>query len=142
MPLSAQQTAAIKEVLQTILAQTITRGKRLVQVAGMFMDLVDRQEWPQYYEASPLRFLSLIVFKKYFQKVIPEPRCLKNIQTSLDKGRYKEPLDVYRDISLVFWNALFYNEPDSQIADDANSLKVWSFVTLFQINALTARRVF
>jgi chromatin structure-remodeling complex subunit RSC1/2 len=42
----------------------------------------------------------------------------------LDKGRYKEPLDVYRDISLVFWNALFYNEPKSQIAADAESLKV------------------
>jgi len=61
MPLSAQQTAAIKEVMQIILAQTITRGKRLVQVAAMFMDLVDRQEWPQYYEASPLQFLILIV---------------------------------------------------------------------------------
>jgi chromatin structure-remodeling complex subunit RSC1/2 len=52
MPLSALQTAAIKEVIQVILAQTATRGKR--QLAGMFMDLVDRQEWPQYYEVSPI----------------------------------------------------------------------------------------
>jgi hypothetical protein len=48
MPLSSLQTAAIKEVIQVILAQTATRGKR--QLAAMFMDLVDRQEWPQYYE--------------------------------------------------------------------------------------------
>lgn len=48
MPLSAVQTAAIKEVIQVILSQTAPRGKR--QLAAMFMDLVDRQEWPQYYE--------------------------------------------------------------------------------------------
>jgi len=54
MPLSAAQTAAIKEVIQVILTQT-ARGKR--QVAAMFMDLVDRQEWPQYYEVRPSSFL-------------------------------------------------------------------------------------
>ncbi len=58
-----------------------------------------------------------------FVQVIPEPRCLKNIQIGLEKGRYKDALDVYTDLSLVFWNALFYNEPKSQIAADAASLK-------------------
>ena len=33
-------------------------------------------------------------------------------------------MDVYTELSLVFWNALFYNEPTSQIAADAESLKV------------------
>ena len=56
--------------------------------------------------------------------MIPEPRCLKNIQAGVEKGRYREATDVYTDLSLVFWNALFYNEPDSQIAVDAGTLKV------------------
>ncbi|KAF9527101.1 hypothetical protein CPB83DRAFT_856749 [Crepidotus variabilis] len=103
MPITATQNAAIKEIIQIILAQTSSRGKR--QLAAMFMDLVDRNDWPQYFE------------------VIPEPRCLKNIQSGLEKGRYKEATDVYTDISLVFWNALFYNEPKSQIAADAETLK-------------------
>ena len=49
---------------------------------------------------------------------------MKNIQAGVEKGRYREASDVYTDLSLVFWNALFYNEPDSQIAMDAGSLKV------------------
>jgi chromatin structure-remodeling complex subunit RSC1/2 len=49
---------------------------------------------------------------------------LKNIQASVEKGRYRDASDVYTDLSLVFWNALFYNEPGSQIAMDAGSLKV------------------
>lgn len=57
-------------------------------------------------------------------QLIPEPRCLNNIRTSIEKGRYKEALDVYTDLSLVFWNAIFYNEPNSQIASDAQTLKV------------------
>lgn len=31
---------------------------------------------------------------------------------------------AYTDLSLIFWNALFYNEADSQIALDAATLKV------------------
>ena len=59
--------------------------------------------------------------------MIPEPRCLKNIQSGVAKGRYKEARDVYTDLSLVFWNALFYNEAGSQIAMDAAILKVREF---------------
>lgn len=33
-------------------------------------------------------------------------------------------MNAYTDLSLVFWNALFYNEPGSQIALDAETLKV------------------
>jgi chromatin structure-remodeling complex subunit RSC1/2 len=32
-------------------------------------------------------------------------------------------MNAYTDLSLVFWNALFYNEPGSQIALDADTLK-------------------
>lgn len=59
-----------------------------------------------------------------FVQVIPEPRCINNVKAGLEKGRYKETSDVYTDLSLVFWNALFYNEPGSQIALDAETLKV------------------
>lgn len=59
-----------------------------------------------------------------FAQVIPEPRCINNIRNTLAKNRYKDPLDVYTDLSLVFWNALFYNEEGSQIAVDAETLKV------------------
>ena len=31
---------------------------------------------------------------------------------------------AYTDLSLIFWNALFYNEAGSQIALDAGTLKV------------------
>lgn len=131
MVVTAAQTSAIKEVLQAILNQTAMRGKR--QLAAMFMDLVDRQEWPQYFE---VRFLHLTPFSGLLQliQVIPEPRCLRYIQAGLEKGRYKDALDVYTDLSLVFWNALFYNEPKSQIAADAESLKVcyrFAFIYLF-----------
>lgn len=57
-------------------------------------------------------------------QVIPEPRCLNGIRANIDKNRYKDPLDAYTDLSLVFWNALFYNEPGSQIASDAQTLQV------------------
>lgn len=56
--------------------------------------------------------------------MIPEPRCLNNIRDGVAKNRYKDARDVYTDVSLVFWNALYYNEPGSQIADDALTLKV------------------
>jgi len=36
--------------------------------------------------------------------------------------RYREASDVYTDLSLVFWNALFYNEPDSEIGSLKNLL--------------------
>lgn len=33
-------------------------------------------------------------------------------------------MDAYTDLALVFWNAIYYNEVDSQIATDAKQLKV------------------
>ncbi|KAL0945642.1 hypothetical protein HGRIS_014795 [Hohenbuehelia grisea] len=105
MPISATQKAAIEQVIQSLLTATPPgpRGKR--HLAGMFLELVDRHDWAHYYE------------------VIPEPRCLNNIRAGVTKGRYKDPLDVYTDLCLVFWNALYYNEAESQIAVDAETLK-------------------
>ncbi|KAF8628527.1 hypothetical protein AX15_003840 [Amanita polypyramis BW_CC] len=103
MALTPAQKGAVEEVLDAIVSAIGPRGRR--QLSAMFMDLVDRTEWPQYYE------------------VIPEPRCLNNIRDGVAKSRYKDARDVYTDISLVFWNALYYNEPGSQIAGDAGTLK-------------------
>ena len=77
--------------------------------------------------AAVLRSMSVAeisVLMSHLFQVIPEPRCLNNVKAGLDKGRYKEATDVYTDISLVFWNALYYNEPGSGIATDADTLKV------------------
>ncbi|KAF9042166.1 hypothetical protein BJ165DRAFT_1415950 [Panaeolus papilionaceus] len=103
MTLTPAQKTAVEEVLGAIISATSTRGRR--QLVSMFIDPIDPEEWPQYYE------------------VIPEPRCIKTIQATLEKGKYKNALDVYTDLSLVFWNALFYNEPKSQISLDAEHLK-------------------
>ncbi|KAJ7074234.1 hypothetical protein C8F01DRAFT_1099728 [Mycena amicta] len=93
---------AIGEILDAINNATGHRKRRL---ASEFLELVDRSDWPQYY------------------RLIPQPRALDPIRVNLDKNKYKRPLDAYTDISLVFWNATYYNEPDSQIAGDAQTLK-------------------
>lgn len=56
--------------------------------------------------------------------MIPEPRCLNLIQSRLAKNGYKNALDVYIDLNLVFKNALYYNETGSQITKDATTLQV------------------
>jgi chromatin structure-remodeling complex subunit RSC1/2 len=48
MPITLEQKNAIEEVITALLALTASRGKR--QLAAIFMDLVDRAEWPEYYE--------------------------------------------------------------------------------------------
>ncbi|KAJ7088356.1 hypothetical protein B0H15DRAFT_289076 [Mycena belliarum] len=103
MAITPSQKQAIEEVLRSITSAIGAPRKR--QLAGMFLELVDRHTWPEYYQ------------------VIPEPRCLNGIQAMLEKNRYKDPLDAYTDLSLVFLNALFYNEPESQISLDAQTLK-------------------
>ncbi|KAJ7621067.1 hypothetical protein FB45DRAFT_838799 [Roridomyces roridus] len=103
MVLTTAQKTAIEQVIDAITSATGSPRKR--QLCGMFLELVDRADWPEYFE------------------VIPQPRSLNNIRTALEKNRYKDSLEAYTDISLVFWNALYYNEPGSQIAADAQTLK-------------------
>ena len=59
-------------------------------------------------------------------QVIPSPRSINSVKASLAKNKYKDALQAYEDLSLVFLNALFYNEDQSQIAKDASTLKVGS----------------
>lgn len=50
MPLDPAKKTAIGEVVDALLRMQAPRGKRLL--CGMFMDLVDRVDWPQYYEVN------------------------------------------------------------------------------------------
>jgi hypothetical protein len=125
MAITAAQKAALEEIIQVLTTMKSPRKKRVL--SEMFLELVNRAEWPEYYEVWPrnvctprLRISPRVILVK---KLIPEPRCLNNIRSSVEKNRYKEVLDAYTDLSLVFWNALFYNEPDSQISEDAGTLK-------------------
>ncbi|KAG1814375.1 uncharacterized protein BJ212DRAFT_1482112 [Suillus subaureus] len=82
MTITAAQKTAIEEVIEIIVAATPARGKR--QLSQLFMDLVDRSEWPEYYE------------------VIPEPRCINAIKSSVERNRYKDALNaVYRSVARV-----------------------------------------
>lgn len=42
----------------------------------------------------------------------------------LGKSKYRDALEVFADLRLVFMNALFYNTDGSQISKDAATLKV------------------
>ena len=53
MPVSAAQKTAIEEVIRAITSASSRRAKR--RLADMFMDLVDRESWPEYYEVPILR---------------------------------------------------------------------------------------
>ncbi|KAI0666207.1 hypothetical protein C8Q78DRAFT_994933 [Trametes maxima] len=103
MPINAAQRTAIDEVVRALTGATSRRAKR--RLAGMFLELVDKEHWPEYYE------------------VIPQPRCLNGVKSNLAQNKYKDPLDVFQDLHLVFLNALHYNEPGSQISKDATALK-------------------
>jgi len=50
MAITAAQKTAIEDILSILVAATPSRGKR--QLAGMFLDLVDRTDWPEYYEVT------------------------------------------------------------------------------------------
>ena len=48
MTITSQQKQALEEIIQTILDAKSSRGKR--QLAEMFLELVDKTDWPEYYE--------------------------------------------------------------------------------------------
>ncbi|KAI0294782.1 hypothetical protein BC826DRAFT_909647 [Russula brevipes] len=103
MAVTAAQNAAIEQVIEAIKRVTSPRKKRVL--AELFLDLVDKETWANYYQ------------------VIPQPRSLNGVLQKLQDGSYKGPLEAYEDLSLVFWNALYYNESSSQIYRDAGTLK-------------------
>jgi hypothetical protein len=54
MSLIPAQKSAIEEVINVLTTTPVPRGKR--RLAEMFMDLVDKDEWPEYYEVSLFLF--------------------------------------------------------------------------------------
>ncbi|KAF9644688.1 hypothetical protein BDM02DRAFT_3121491 [Thelephora ganbajun] len=104
MPLSPPQITAANEVINILCsAPAGPRAKR--KLGEMFMDLVDKDDLPEYYE------------------VIQDPKCLNGVLADLKANRFKDAQAVYDDLNLIFLNALHYNREDSQIAKDANTLK-------------------
>ena len=127
MPISAAHKAAIEEVVTAILTTTSRRTKR--NLSEMFLDLVDRDAWPEYYEvrpvsASPLRNDPSLMRLLGLMQVIPQPRCIHGVKSTLAQNKYRHALDAFEDLNLVFLNALHYNEEGSQIAKDAKMLQV------------------
>ncbi|KAJ3738797.1 hypothetical protein DFH05DRAFT_735327 [Lentinula detonsa] len=124
MTLTPSQKSAISSILDVLLTAVATppskakpgelgvggtgigtgRGRKRL-LSGMFLISLDQNDWAEYYD------------------LIPNPRALHPIRDSLAENKYKDALEVYTDLSLVFWNAIFYNERDSQISKDAAVLK-------------------
>ena len=48
MPLSAAQKKAIEDIHSALVGATSRRTKR--RLSGMFLELVDKDSWPEYYE--------------------------------------------------------------------------------------------
>ena len=108
MGISAAQKAAIEQVFESITSYSVPigKGRQKRELAAEFMVLPDREVWADYYQ------------------VIPEPRCLSGIKNGVEKGDYKNAQQVFSDLNLVFSNALWFNEEQSQVAKDATALKV------------------
>lgn len=50
MTITPAQKTAIEEVIATILAVSAGSGRGRRQLSGMFMDLVEKEDYPEYYD--------------------------------------------------------------------------------------------
>lgn len=73
--------------------------------AGAFVDLPSMRDYPDYYE------------------VITNPIDMKSIRDRIENDRYKNTNELVKDFKQLFSNAREYNEPDSQIYEDADNLQ-------------------
>ena len=69
-----------------------------------------------------LKLPSTKVYPGYF-KIIKNPISLKRISKKLETGQYKDPKQIVEDLNLMFANAKTFNEPGSEIFQDACDLQ-------------------
>ncbi|KAF8308665.1 hypothetical protein DL93DRAFT_2231442 [Clavulina sp. PMI_390] len=100
MPLSEVQKNDALDVLNTLYSHTI--GRRVLST--IFRTLPDRDEWLEYYE------------------VIPQPRSLDGVKSTVERNRNTTVEGVRADIELVFKNAMHFNQDGSLIWTDAETL--------------------
>lgn len=102
----------IQQAQEDIMAQIENvkepRTKRVY--SEIFMDAPSKKEYPEYYA--------------YIQRVI----CLNEIKRNMKKGLYRTWTEFEADISLVWANAMAFNEDGSQVYEDAKILKVLLFM--------------
>ncbi len=56
MAITQAQKIGIQEVIKLLLDAAVPRGKR--RLADMFLDLVDKDDWPEYYEVTSISISS------------------------------------------------------------------------------------
>ncbi|KAL0951592.1 hypothetical protein HGRIS_008273 [Hohenbuehelia grisea] len=92
----------LKSRLQKLVDKTDDSGRIL---ATEFLELPSRKEWPIYY------------------KDIKRPQCIENIFKRLKRKEYHTSADFAKDVELVFANAMQFNEANTQIWEDARTLR-------------------
>ncbi|KAI7874767.1 Bromodomain-containing protein [Lichtheimia hyalospora FSU 10163] len=91
----------MKELFHGIQTHTNNAGRLYSE---MFDHLPDKEEYPDYYE------------------IIEEPRSLSIIEDKMKRQQYSTLSDWFKDMELVFDNAMEYNEPGSRVYRDAKLL--------------------
>ncbi|TFY83345.1 hypothetical protein EWM64_g664 [Hericium alpestre] len=88
--------------LDKLVGKTDDNGDTL---AGPFMELPSRKQWPLYY------------------KTIQKPMCFETIFKHLKRKEYPNPAAFAADVELVFSNAFQFNEDHTPIWESAQTLK-------------------
>uniref|UniRef100_A0A914YR62 Protein polybromo-1 n=1 Tax=Panagrolaimus superbus TaxID=310955 RepID=A0A914YR62_9BILA len=94
----AEEQAKMKEIYNSIFG---FRGNDKRPLAGTFVKLPTRDEYPSYYEK------------------IKRPIDLSKVSTKINANNYESLKDFFADLKLVFDNACLFNDPTSQIYKDA-----------------------
>ncbi|SSD61476.1 uncharacterized protein SCODWIG_03237 [Saccharomycodes ludwigii] len=94
-----------KKVEQTVSKEVMeTNCDDSTNLMSPFLELVDKSEFPDYYE------------------IIHKPVSLKFVENNLKSGYYKKLYDFYIDVVTIFQNALVFNAQNTLIYQDAIKL--------------------
>jgi ATP-dependent helicase STH1/SNF2 len=74
-------------------------------IIGMFRDLPDRTDYPDYYV------------------IIANPICMQQIKRKINKKEYQSPQQFFADVRLLCDNCRLYNEDGSVLFQDANLIE-------------------